>query len=226
MNALKDTRPFNLADAKAGAPYSYTDGEKAEIIKWNRPVEVSLVCLRGESQHVTEHYKSGAAYHLSVPDLVMTPVGYIDGRPVFVGDEYEFEGRRYCAVPDGEGGFEGCRWPEPAKRYPTFACDLDRLRAAYNSVLGSTVNGALECVANAALHHAIDSHQVVPLDQHREISEAIAGERSANRTARDMALVNATIATIKTIINGYSTDCLHYLDGKIDAAKIIAKVPA
>lgn len=104
----------------------------------------------------------GTNYGSEASHLVMTPLGTIGGKPVFWDSELEHaDGTKVTGHCAAFHGIEGYRWPAPAQVYPEFNGNLDHLRAEYNKELGSTVNGALLRVADAALRHSIDAGQVV-----------------------------------------------------------------
>lgn len=166
MTAPLHSRPFMLEHARVGAPYACKDGSKATILKWDlrgtNPLtgfiesdsETDLVC-RWDEEGTTY---GGASKH---GNLVMLPLGYIDGKPVFVGDEVETNSLSIdgswetVAVKPGDHGFTTCRWPAPTKMYPTLTrSDIDMLKDWCGP--DWQVN-----FANAALRHAIDAGQVV-----------------------------------------------------------------
>jgi hypothetical protein len=84
------TRPFNMADAKEGAHYCLRNGNKAEVLKWDCNRVYALAGVANEEDEACSWTSSGK--YLSQPlqdsqdDLVMTPLGFIEGKPVFTGD--------------------------------------------------------------------------------------------------------------------------------------------
>lgn len=197
------SKPFNLEHAKAGAPFCGGHGEAVRILIWDRknPKYPIIAIEEDGDQEAVAFRADGKATHgcgAIVQELVMLPLGVIDGKPVFVGDEVEYEtfvgwGRDSVSAEWRE--FGKCRWPAPAKAYPTHTGDLDALRNEYNSILGSTVNGALERVANAALRHAIDAGQVVAKDDHEaalhRLGDQLKRVALGDRAVRDMAIAAA-----------------------------------
>jgi hypothetical protein len=241
MEKKQDTRPFNLEHARAGAPIACANGEKVEILKWDRKHDLCIIGL-GRDDTAIRQWRADGSYldpHSKAFTLVMTPLGHIDGKPVFTGDEIELkcmakpdEWKRVKAEPGWAGTWNDdgslARWPAPAKQYPQCQMDyLDLTQAALqtNSTPTMLTGSQALAIANAALRHAVDVGQVIPLDQHvREIGEAISEQGRVDRAARDMAIATAVLCAVKTVINSYSTGCLHYVDGKIDLPAIIAKV--
>ena len=152
---------FSMVDAQAGAPISCVDGASATVFKWDcRRAVYKLAGIRGdvdESAVWTQEGQHQSCYGGAA--LVMLPLGMIDGKPVFVGDEYMFEGMKYTAIPSGFDGFDGCSWPTPAKVYPKTLMSAELLESYCHGSGGSTAS--LFRIANAAICHAIDAGQVV-----------------------------------------------------------------
>jgi hypothetical protein len=224
MNAPKDTRPFCLADAKAGAPYACRDGSKAEVLKWD--AQGGPFNLIGYTRHngseVPESWTKlgcASARGESRADLVMLPLGYLDGKPVFVGDKiinaYGFE----VAVPVHSRDFDGCRWPAPAKQYPVTGMSEPELQDAV-SIPDQSVLGRARNIANAALRHAIDSGQLPTKEAYDQLrADLLAAE--ARNAARDMAIAEAVRNACAGTI-GYPNPLMQLIS--IDLAAIIAKV--
>jgi hypothetical protein len=221
MKKPEFTKPFNLEHAKAGAPISYEDGTPAKIIAWDRPIEVSIVSLRGDLQHVTEHYKSGGCFQRAAPNLVMLPLGFIDGKPVFVGDELE---QRMAAgwVPEvaqprwatfPANWTSEFRWPAPAPVYPETLISHVALFREYEMSLRnrgyaeiSADSHGLAAVANTALRNAIDAGQV-----------ALPG--AACDAARDMAVEKSTLEKLKgwLIVNNAPNWIINNIEVRIES---------
>lgn len=233
---MKDTKPFNLDHAKAGAPYACRDGREATVLKWESRREgcplLGVFDVRDLPGLWTGDGLNSGNRDL---DLVMIPLGYIDGKPVFVDDEVEFAGNVVKVVP-GDHGFQSCRWPAPAKQYPVTNCTPELVRK-YNDVVTCNKHmgwhahiAAIEGVANAALRHAVDNGQVISTEDHCDAmvraSVKTLEDVQAGRAMRDMAIAHAVLAAVKTVINAHSTCCLHALNGKINLNTIIAEVKA
>lgn len=131
--ALKDTRPFNLEHARAGAPIACKGGDKAVILKWDlRGKGPLLGFVESDGEDIATRWQEDGTTYGKLGDsvaLIMIPLGYIDGKPVFVGDEIEMKvfghlnqwkrvkvGAGWAITwPDDE---RVAQWPAPAKVYP------------------------------------------------------------------------------------------------------------
>lgn len=181
---MKDTRPFDIDHARAGAPYCCRDGMKATVLKWDRntPRYVLLGVYGDADDHATWNAEGFFSIgDKSNRDLVMLPLGEIDGKPVFTGDEIELRGfdglngenwRRITVQPDTlvkaccEVGY--ARWPAPAKQYPfSQMSEQELLNAAGSAMPLDWANGFLR-VAHAAIRHAIDHEQVITAEMHQQ----------------------------------------------------------
>jgi hypothetical protein len=164
----KFSKPFNLAHAQAGAPYSFDDGESAEIIAWSRAGAMSLVSMKGAHQSLVLSRVDGTSGGMAT--LAMLPLGMIDGKPVFVGDSIEMNLAQGWSVVKAASTWAGTwvddgkftRWPAPAKVYPQTLMSVDLIEAECHGAGGS--NSALFRIANAAIKHAVDFGQVVIAD--------------------------------------------------------------
>jgi hypothetical protein len=234
------TRPFNLEHAKAGAPYACLDGRKAEIIKWDLqgfgpllgfvrcPESGEDIAVRWLDDGTTRGAQAGPG------DLVMTPIGYIDGRPVFVGDEIVSErtGRKHTIRPC-DHHLAGFRWPEPEKRYPVTrltGAELGRIYDGDDSATADWTNRGMDCltaVANAALRHAVDSGQVVTAEQVNDEVRALGERMAERRAARDMAVAEAVRDWyVKEASDAPNLPTFCNIMSMRDLAAIIAKVTA
>lgn len=160
----KYTRPFDIAAAMDGAPYCCRNGAKATVLKWEARGLLPLIGyidggVYGESAcswsnlgfHTTENEKS----------LLMTPLFYLEDKPVFVGDELEF-----YMMCDGSGEWVSktvvvkdrfleneMRWPKPKTVYETsltdeelndlWVCSTRQHRVYYVKLLRKTANAAI-----------------------------------------------------------------------------------
>ena len=175
------TRPFNAEHAKAGAPYCCADGAPAKIEQWQSGIASRMVgAIVRDNNFYSVAWKNDGSLLMHEPldtdCLVMLPLGFVEGKPVFVGDEFIFGSQIITALPRWrQGSLLGCTWPQPATTeepakvsYPVFIGDESILDSAYDNTSPDTKgwSEALIRVANAAIRHAIDSQQVVavPLD--------------------------------------------------------------
>ncbi len=176
-------KPFNLEHAKAGAPIASDDGVPVRILCWDRKHPTHpIIAIEEIGDHEAIAFRANCCTEFGGSNkLVMMPLGYIDGKPVFVGDEIEDGGpgdwTPSTAYPCNRD-FKNCRWPAPEREYPKFDGSIDALSIEYNK--SKTFAGGLVLAANAALRHAIDAGQVVT-----------AGDHDAAIKAQDVLLENA-----------------------------------
>lgn len=168
MKNPEHTKPFNPEHAKAGAPYALATGEGVDILKWDRKHAQCIVTVSHQDAAVRTYRADGTQGHGDGKfDLVMTPLGYLEGKPVFVGDELVTPtGMKWvttptCRVEHGRS-LADCCWPAPEKQYPETGMSGEELENAFNNAYATRITGALTAVANAALRHAIDNGQVAP----------------------------------------------------------------
>ena len=234
------SKPFDLAAARAGAPFCCRDGRTAEILKWDgrRPGE-PLIGFQSDSDIPASWAEDGAyeTGHEGDIDLVMLPLGLIDGKPMFAGDEIEamsVTGSHWISITvrPGDRPLGGrFRWPAPAKAYPVTTMRHEDMFSIYSADLrgrGYTSVGAethgLEAVANAALRHAIDSAQVITAEQAGEEARGLAKVMADRRFERDMAVASAVRDELVAGVARYSTGCSHYISSGFDFEAIIAKI--
>lgn len=120
----KNTRPFDLNSAKSGAPYAQRNGLAARIGIWdvNGFQRLVGVATYGNGMESTMAWKEDGTPQsgCGVNALVMLPLGYCEGKPVFVGDELvvKHNGLTYYASA-GDRKFEKSVWkltpPPPPK---------------------------------------------------------------------------------------------------------------
>jgi hypothetical protein len=242
---MNDTKPFDITSAKAGAPYGCRNGNPATILKWDAqntdfPLIGTIIFTDG-SEHPeswTVNGMRGVGMGEAAPDLVMLPLGYIDGKPVFVGDVFRgASGAQYEATP-AERYFTGCRWPEPEKQYP-----VTQMTARDLVVTTEAANDSqpLRAVANAALRHAIDNGQVATKEAYDQCSRDLGkaerllealGYRSAGNgewearecSDRDLAIAEAVRSEVLRIIIQNNAWASVYKAIKADLPAIIATV--
>lgn len=181
MSKPEFSLPFNLEHAKAGAPYCCRDGHAAHILKWDRNVSdyPLLGVIRKSDDPRTWTETGSVSYsekHTSQydSDLVMLPLGFIDGKPVFVGDKItspDCKGNTTAHHNMNFGEGSTWTWPVPAPVYATFNGSVDMLAIEYNKDNNFVLS--LTRVANAALRHAIDAGQVVPASVHDKATRAL-----------------------------------------------------
>lgn len=91
-NPPVDFKPFNLEHAKAGVPVGLSDGRSCRILCFDRKEDRDDRCIIllikdtiYQREHVIDATNTGIVC-CNGGDLVMLPLGYIEDRPVFVGD--------------------------------------------------------------------------------------------------------------------------------------------
>lgn len=165
-------RPFNLEHAKAGAPIATARRGNARFVAYEETADPSCCVIVIEALHNTvgTRRKNGRVNetdaHDNPYDLVMQPLGFIDGKPVFVGDELVTRfGDKFVVEVKHIGDLdEENTWPVPEPVYPEMLMSDGDLVSNYYG--GGPVSHEQEYqawrrIANAALRHAIDIGQVV-----------------------------------------------------------------
>lgn len=86
--SISHYRAFNLNYAKDGAPYKTRDGEDAAVTKWDGSFHLfPLLGHSGNVQTSNQWDAYGVSYFRDVKrDLVMIPLGFMEGDPVYAGD--------------------------------------------------------------------------------------------------------------------------------------------
>lgn len=204
-------KPFDLAHAQAGAPIGKASGGTARFVAYAEEADPSccVVVIEDRFNLIGTRRKSGRVNEAGAidnpNDLVMLPLGLIDGKPVFVGDEFLGHADTPCvAGPLLSSDFSGCRWPAPARMYPVTAVPHSALFDVYAKALRelgykniSAESTGLTAVANAALRHAIGIGQVVAKDEYDRMTtqytqvQGEAFELSKRGTERDLAVAQA-----------------------------------
>ena len=167
MRKPEFSRPFNILDAKAGAPYCCRDGEEAIVLKWDgrRFNEPLVGCIGADD--VPASWGGDGRYvpdeHCPRPrDLVMLPFGMCQSKPIFMGDELVTRfGDKFVVEAKHIGGLcEENTWPAPTPAYPvTLMTDGDLVSNYYGGgpVSHEQEYQAWRRIANAAIRHGIDN---------------------------------------------------------------------
>ena len=196
------SKPFDAHHARQGAPFSCADGTAAAILKWDLrggPCQIAGTYEDGQfgdelirwTEDGTPHQLAGTA-----KTLVMLPLGLIDGKPVFVGDELvDPTGATFTPGPGNAGHLSGCRWPAPAKAYPKTTMTGADLISATGT--GEWIDhSVIASIANAALRHAVDTGQVMAVDdvelaKSKSYLDGVHAVHAPSRAARDMLVAKA-----------------------------------
>jgi hypothetical protein len=123
------TKPFNAEHAKAGAPYCQCNGLPARIGIWDgkdQGEDIKLIGAltegNGYEYAATWDSTGWAMTHNSDSSLVMLPLGYCEGKPVFVGDKLEDTRAKnvfyYFKASDVGADFTHTTWPRTAPVMP------------------------------------------------------------------------------------------------------------
>lgn len=171
MTKTTTTRTFNKAHQQAGAPYQCHNGFEAKILEWVGESAIGYFnTASGEAfgaQWSSEGVENNSYMHNGAHNLVMTPLGHIEGRPVFVGDKYlgfhdvECEAQ---AITAG-GDWSGCRWPDSAPVIQTKMTAADFCKLG-NGIGENTNMHQCQIIANAAIARAVADGQVVTKEAH------------------------------------------------------------
>lgn len=195
-------KPFNAEHQRAGAPYRCFNGFEAKILEWigNRAIGY----FRNVSSDVFPAMwdESGveemAVTHARAHNLLMTPLSFIDGKPVFMGDLLQGNAGQPVGASMDMAFNEGhaWRWPTAAPVVETKMTDKD-LNIAGNPNQEYSGRWCVEArnVANAAIVRALADEQVITLSDHMSSLKArfdeLYAQQAAQRAARDMAVAQA-----------------------------------
>lgn len=193
-------RPFDIEQAKAGAPYGCIDQKNTvEIFKYADHAIFGTIKFKNEPEIAITWKTNGKVAPALDADLVMLPLGMCEGKPVFVGDtlldEHFPAGYQEFTVMAGVNydGLSHCKWPRPEPEYPETRITADDI-----CKLGSTLaeSNYAECIklANASIAKAIENGDVVPASMIEKLADAIAGDcdlrmRSSTYTPINLAAI-------------------------------------
>lgn len=181
------SKPFNLADAKAGHPVAIANAipgaaglnntvpAKILTADLNNAWRVVVSYFHGEDERVVKFLADGTnpkgEENINTrAHLVMGPIGTIDGKPVYPGDMITLGGLAFHAPYDVPVPSEA-KWP---RQYPETQMPGVDLCIVYASFNGDQYE-SLFAVANAAIRHGIDNGYLLdPTQAAKEISDAIA----------------------------------------------------
>lgn len=204
---LTHTKPFDLNAAKAGATVGLLDqnenGYKLEILKYGDKKIFGILTDWNGCESAEFWQLDGTYGHRAEPNgpltLVMLPLGYCEGKPVFSGDHlYDPTGRGFLADVSDTGSYEVCIWPKPQPKYPETKTDPEEYRAAYNKVLGDSMENSLNRVANLAIKRAIQDGDVFTKQQVTAVLEEL----------RNICARHANPLNIRDIVDGTDWDAI------------------
>lgn len=211
MSKPEFSKPFNIEHAKAGAPILCADGCVPEILKYGTKLFGTITNDEGD-----EFAASWSLWGVKISgvlgsekNLVMAPLGMIDGKPVFVGDAIEgldISGDSWIeltAKPKDRVKGRYFRWPAPAKVYPETRMSIDELEAAFNSVsTEGSVSRGCRAIASAALRHAVDNGYLVTPEEANENALEHLQRGAASREARDIEVAKAALEHCGRLFTG------------------------
>ena len=108
-------KAFNLDDAKNGAPFKTRGGQTVTVIEWDgKNADWPILAYYGTSNKVGQWDSKGNCLShtpsISPMVLVMAPLGFIGGDPVYTGDLVKNAGVTVHADPKMRD-FSACHWP-------------------------------------------------------------------------------------------------------------------
>lgn len=205
------TRPFDLDHAIAGAPIATVDRGPARFVAYADEADRSCCVIVLDMKGVVgTRRKSGRVNEFGATDnpfdLVMTPLGLIDGKPVFVGDIVKSPDCKQVEADHRMNFGEGStwQWPAPERMYPetqmtdaelcTSVPTMHKINQSPSACEQFILDG-FRSLANAALRHAIDAKQVITTDEHLDalmaLGQNMKGVEIKRHAARDMAIAEA-----------------------------------
>ena len=119
MMKPEHTKEFNAEHAKAGAPYCQRNGLAARIGIWDGQGSAEIIGerLSKSGSWITESWNAigETLTRVTLADLVMLPLGYCEGKPVFVGDKLKiYRGGKEFIASEEMRFFGDCEWPSTA----------------------------------------------------------------------------------------------------------------
>jgi hypothetical protein len=237
---------FNAVHAKAGAPYCQMDGLPATVIKWDMDSDTPLLGFarrRADSNEEVpaiwrENGIPGGSYD-SEFRLVMLPLGLIDGKPVYVGDELDYEAHGkdpLVVVQAKDHNFDGYYWPAPVLQYPQYP--VTRMSEDEMEDLYRKNQGEYAAIVNAAIARCFADGDAVLRAEHEKVVTELFAQRTADsayidcviaegiakgQAERDLAVARAIRDVCMATVN-QSRAARELLD--IDLASIVASVSA
>lgn len=200
-------KEYNNEAAIVGAPVGCRDQRYAPDILKRTPYAIFGTVATADQEEQPIRWNKNGLVHVSTPgphDLVMEPLGFCDGRPVWSGDilidrdgcEVEFLGSL------AEIDLSAYVWPPVAPKWPLATIDPAALFDAWKKIpMGSRQTGELYlAVANAAIAHECEAGNLIP----REVAEKMVRRAfGMGFDGRNWTLDGRqTDALIKTIVAG------------------------
>ncbi len=164
MSAPEFCKEFDIEAAKAGAPLCCRGGRKEIVLKFDCNSPEKLVGVYDDDDSPTSWVETGryrCGFEMSPFDLVMLPLGMIDGKPVYWGDSVcDSCGDVFAADMIMHFSQHGWwSWPQPAVEYPKTTLTSAELIRNFNRTYH--LMNSLEGFANYVLRHAVETGQLV-----------------------------------------------------------------
>lgn len=114
--SLTHHKAFNAEYAKNGAPYKTRDGEDAVVTKWDGGYKPSPILGYSGNTHMSNQWNElGVSYFRDAKrDLVMVPLGFMEGDPVYAGDTIG-SGKVILRADPKMRDFSAFHWPAPGE---------------------------------------------------------------------------------------------------------------
>lgn len=200
-------KPFDLNLAKQGAPVgAAAERITIEILKYTDHLVIGTIAYGTTHENAMSWKHDGVSNLGPESDLVMLPLGYCEGKPVFVGDELidKEDGHKVAATPLWKN-MDGTlwKWPKPEPKYPETRMTWDDLCEHY-FLYGKTIEETMETwssassknLANEAIKHAIQCGDVFTKQQVTAVLEEL----------RNICLRHANPLNIRDIVDGTDWD--------------------
>lgn len=172
MKASENCRPYNHEHAQAGAPIGLRNGCDVKIHHVVPEFDKLIGMFYGVdgTVHAGEWNLKGAYYdfgHGGRLDIIMPPVGYCEGKPVFVGDTlidpkwWQTENQSFIVQATNINGYEfdRCKWPKPKTKNPETRMTLHEMYAVWQAPVEDLAPSLRELM-NASIAHAIQDGDV------------------------------------------------------------------
>lgn len=171
MTTPKDTRPFDLAAAKAGHPLVTRNGLEVKFIAHVPEASDSCRIVTMIQKSIYSFHENGSwrkSENCDSNDLFLAPLGYCEGLPVWLGDKLvNKHGGWVHEVTIKSSGFEDFSWPKPAHVIETRMKKVDLERLYYRQQ-GHSDLGFL-AIANTAIARSIADGDVIPTSKVLEL---------------------------------------------------------
>lgn len=188
MKAPEHFRPYSHEAAQQGAPIGLRNGAKVAILHVTTDKLIGMFTGVDETPHAGEWDLNGAFNEMSWEkgrmDIVMLPLGIIDGKPVFAGDVLEHcqTGARHEVGDARLVDLGHWRWPLATPIFPKTRMSDGDLAEAHLGGLTKTSTPSEERrhIINEGIARAIKDGDVVPAEM---LGHAVRLTIDAGRTA-------------------------------------------